>query len=94
MGRSAGRRVRSALNNIQPSQADSKQPQEGFFGDKFRKAPKGHWRKACGSPYVPALAKVRQIIESLFLGFHFIGCTREDGGGWRGAVVGGPCSSR
>lgn len=31
--------------------------------------------------HFPALAKVRQIIESLFLGFHFFTCTNEDPAG-------------
>lgn len=69
------------MNHSQPWEADSAEPQEGSFGDTFRKAPKGYWRKACGSTHFPALAKVRQIIESLFLGFQFIDCIDEDGGG-------------
>ena len=67
------------------------EPQEGSFGDTFRKAPKGPWRRARGSTHFPALAKVRRIIESLFLSFHFIDCPREAGGGWleMGGFVGG-----
>lgn len=49
-------------------EADLAEPQEGSFGDTFRKAPQGCWRKACGPTHFPAPAKVRQIIESLFLG--------------------------
>lgn len=64
------------------SSPDSTEPQEGSIGDTFRKVPKGHWRKARGSTHFPALAKVRQIIESPFLSFHFIDSPREDGEGW------------
>lgn len=81
------------MNQVQPSEADWTEPQEGSFGDEFKKAPKGHWGKARGSTHFPALAKVRQIIESLFLSFHFFTCTDEDGEGrWleRGSVEGGP----
>lgn len=80
----------SVLNQVLPSEAHWKEPQECSFGDSFRKAPKGHWRKARGRAHFPALAKVRQIIESLFLGFPVFHCTEEDGGrggggedGWR-----------
>lgn len=68
------------MNQVQPSEADWTEPQEGSFGDEFRKAPKGQWRKARGSTHSPALAKVGRIIESLFLSFHFFTCTDEDGG--------------
>lgn len=77
----------SVLNQVLPSEAHWKEPQECSFGDSFRKAPKGHWRKARGRAHFPALAKVRQIIESLFLGFPVFHCTEEDGG--RGGGGGG-----
>lgn len=64
------------------SSPDSTLPQEGSIGDTFRKVPKGPWRKARGSTHFLALAKVRQIIESPFLSFHFIDSPREDGEGW------------